>query len=133
MDDCNDYTEQVEAEGERCSDSSMDDCNSSTALFSSLPHTVQIPLWTIVTFVTPFLPSRFLVQIPLWTIVTDFDCGFNFFWHCSDSSMDDCNPGSLLLFPRPARVQIPLWTIVTLSSRITIAAAWLFRFLYGRL
>ena len=70
MDDCN---ENVQAEIKyriASSDSSMDDCNPETTYEVEEIYTVQIPLWTIVTF--PFcravIPGR-----------------------CSDSSMDDCN------------------------------------------
>ena len=79
---------------------------------SAMFFIVQIPLWTIVTLLSPFAhPVIFDVQIPLWTIV-------------NKSSADQTQKGNL--------VQIPLWTIVTMQL-VPLHNKTPFRFLYGRL
>jgi len=94
------------------SDSSMDDCNFGLRSDQAGLIGVQIPLWTIVTFLpAPGSCRLFRVQIPLWTIVT-FGSGLSGrFQQRSDSSMDDCN--------------------LNLSEQLD--PPFLFRFLYGRL
>mgnify|MGYP006949999895 CR=1 FL=1 len=71
----------------------MDDCNRGRTLFFPRPARVQIPLWTIVTYLKNGYAAEVNVQIPLWTIVT-----------CISATCSRCS-----------RVQIPLWTIVTPS------------------
>ena len=70
MDDCNANERAEKAKERACSDSSMDDCNTTHGSEVAIMRTVQIPLWTIVTRLRglrmPSLPG-------------------------SDSSMDDCN------------------------------------------
>ena len=53
------------------------------------------------------------VQIPLWTIVTWLLDNTDFETLSSDSSMDDCNSASYISGAAAISVQIPLWTIVT--------------------
>ncbi len=74
------------------SDSSMDDCNTSSRILLPPIITVQIPLWTIVTSSSSFSPPTIL---------------------SSDSSMDDCNKSNDINRKEFSTVQIPLWTIVT--------------------
>ena len=98
---------------QRCSDSSMDDCNRSLPgpgrpwfgvqipLWTIVtwparygcchPSGVQIPLWTIVTMQQYIVKGFFTVQIPLWTIVTAKGLVEEHYNQGSDSSMDDCN------------------------------------------
>jgi len=94
MDDCNLHQALVHDPDLFRSDSSMDDCNSGPRAAPSDRLFVQIPLWTIVTLIIPFVNYFKIVQIPLWTIVTLRD---------------------RRLIARLQVVQIPLWTIVTLK------------------
>jgi len=52
---------------------------------------VQIPLWTIVTWNAWLIWNGKHVQIPLWTIVTAPGRDIEGYVMGSDSSMDDCN------------------------------------------
>ncbi len=92
MDDCNTYNERALCPLSLCSDSSMDDCNSTRRKCLASLQRVQIPLWTIVTSFSMFPPTGITVQIPLWTIVTE------------NLTMEET---AIII------VQIPLWTIVT--------------------
>ena len=75
---------------------------------------VQIPLWTIRTEVTPGNSRhRRQVQIPLWTIRTWFTPGGSSLFNSSDSSMDDKDGVKMRTYKGYEVVQIPLWTIRT--------------------
>jgi len=77
------YTPENTRAYEQRSDSSMDDCNTSSPATRKRRTSVQIPLWTIVTIMRALTRADLLVR--------------------SDSSMDDCNT-----WPIP-RVAIFTW------------------------
>jgi len=92
----------------------MDDRNLSRLYQVQLLNRIQIPLWTIETYLGFFAePVERTIQIPLWTIETTLFALTNQYMTNSNSSMDDRNAKNTVVSIATGIIQIPLWTIET--------------------